>query len=183
MSLCHKLKFSNPFILQTDGVILWYFKLRLVNLTEFIVWNILGIQHVLGLGFPSNETFRRKFLFTFRKLFREILHFFHKNEGSEKCEIFFGKCENIFEKKISAKTIIVVAATINCAKKTCGILCYESSTYEIWSYRINNFFSFTSMNVWWRKFYFSSNLSVSVRPRTFTPMQVEMSQQITRKNL
>ena len=38
------------------------------------------------VGFTENETFRekmRKILFVFRKLFREILHFFRENERSK----------------------------------------------------------------------------------------------------
>ena len=31
--------------LQPDSVNLWYFKLRLLDLTEFKVWNIKGLQH------------------------------------------------------------------------------------------------------------------------------------------
>ena len=36
LSLCHKLKLSNSISLQPDDGNLWYFKLRLVDLTEFI---------------------------------------------------------------------------------------------------------------------------------------------------
>ena len=36
LSLCHKLKFSIPTSLQHDGGNLWYFKLRLFDLTELI---------------------------------------------------------------------------------------------------------------------------------------------------
>ena len=31
--------------LQPDGVNLWYFKLRLLDLTEIIVWNVYGLRH------------------------------------------------------------------------------------------------------------------------------------------
>ena len=34
-----------PISLQPDVVNLWYFKLRLFDLTEFIVWNIKGLHH------------------------------------------------------------------------------------------------------------------------------------------
>ena len=34
-----------PISLQSDDVNLWYFKLRLFGLTEFIVWNIKGPRH------------------------------------------------------------------------------------------------------------------------------------------
>ena len=37
LSICHKLLI--PISLQPDSVKLWYFKLRLLDLTEFIVWN------------------------------------------------------------------------------------------------------------------------------------------------
>jgi len=39
-----------------------------------------------------------------------------------------------FAKKIPQKTVSVVAATLNCAKKTCGILCSESSALEVLLY-------------------------------------------------
>ena len=35
--------FSTPISLQPDDVNLWYFKLRLFDLTELIVWNIKGL--------------------------------------------------------------------------------------------------------------------------------------------
>jgi len=45
--------FIIPISLQPEGVNLLYFKLSLFDLTEFIVWNILGIRHcvakILGL--------------------------------------------------------------------------------------------------------------------------------------
>jgi len=37
------LHFLTPISLQPDGVDLWYFKLRLYDLPEFIVWNIKGL--------------------------------------------------------------------------------------------------------------------------------------------
>ena len=39
----HKLKISKPISIKPDGVNLWYFKLRILYLIEFIVWNI-GLQ-------------------------------------------------------------------------------------------------------------------------------------------
>ena len=38
------LNFLTPISLQPDGVNLWYFKLRLFDLTELIVWNIKGLE-------------------------------------------------------------------------------------------------------------------------------------------
>ena len=38
LSFCHKLQFSNLFKL------IWYFKHRLFDLAEFIVWNIKGLR-------------------------------------------------------------------------------------------------------------------------------------------
>ena len=35
--------------LQLDGVNLWYFKLRLVDLTEFVIWNI-KVYDIATLG-------------------------------------------------------------------------------------------------------------------------------------
>ena len=37
--------FKIPISFQPDSVNLWYFKLRLFCLTEFIVWNIKGLLH------------------------------------------------------------------------------------------------------------------------------------------
>ena len=48
LSFYHEFKFSNsygPIYFQPNGVNLWYFKLRLFGLTEFIVWNIKGLRH------------------------------------------------------------------------------------------------------------------------------------------
>ena len=39
------LNFLIPIYLQPDGVNLWCFKLRLFDLTEFIVWNFKGLKH------------------------------------------------------------------------------------------------------------------------------------------
>ena len=40
----HKVKFSNPYrSLKPDGVNLWYFKPRLFDLTEFVVFNISSL--------------------------------------------------------------------------------------------------------------------------------------------
>ena len=41
LSFCHKLTFS----LQSDGVNLWYFKLRQFDVTEIIIWNIERLRH------------------------------------------------------------------------------------------------------------------------------------------
>ena len=40
LSFWHKLKFLIPISIQPNGVNLWYFKLRLFDLTDFIVWNV-----------------------------------------------------------------------------------------------------------------------------------------------
>ena len=40
LSFCPKLNVLIPIYLQPDGVHLWYFKLRLFDPTELIVWNI-----------------------------------------------------------------------------------------------------------------------------------------------
>ena len=42
---CLKLKFSSLITVQPDGSNLWYFKLRLFDQTEFIVWYIQGLWH------------------------------------------------------------------------------------------------------------------------------------------
>ena len=52
-------------------------------------------------------------------------------------------------------------------KRTCGILCSDTSIFEVLLCHINNFSSFTLTNVWWREFDFSSYLFkfLSVRPQ------------------
>ena len=40
--------FLIPISLQPDGINLWYFKLKLLYLTKFIVWNIIGLQNVFA---------------------------------------------------------------------------------------------------------------------------------------
>ena len=47
--------------LQTDDISLWYFKLRLLGLTWFIVWNIKGLRHWVAkiLG-SENQSFLAK---------------------------------------------------------------------------------------------------------------------------
>ena len=42
--------FLIPIYFQPNGVNLWHFKLRLINLTEFIVWNISGLDKMQGYG-------------------------------------------------------------------------------------------------------------------------------------
>ena len=37
--------FLIPIFFPPDGVNLWYFNLRFFHLTEFVVWNILGLRH------------------------------------------------------------------------------------------------------------------------------------------
>ena len=52
-------------------------------------------------------------------------------------------------------------------RRTCGILCSDTSIFEVLSCHINNFSSFTLINVWWREFDFSIYLNkfLSVRPQ------------------
>ena len=52
-------------------------------------------------------------------------------------------------------------------KRTCGILCSDTSIFEVLLFHINNFFSFTFRNVWWREFDFSIYLFkfLYVRPQ------------------
>ncbi len=61
MSFCHKLKFSYSISLQPYGVHLWYFKLRLFGLTEFIVWNVKGPRHWVAriLGLENQSLWQR----------------------------------------------------------------------------------------------------------------------------
>ena len=82
--------FLIPISLQPGGVGLWHFKLRLFDLTEFKVWNILSLRHwvakVLGLenlslwqrlnSFPAKPTvfetrfkfFKLKLIFSFSRV-------------------------------------------------------------------------------------------------------------------
>ena len=55
MSLCHKLKFSNPMSLQLESVNLWYFKLRLFEFADFIyLWSTtLGCKYA---GITESKT-------------------------------------------------------------------------------------------------------------------------------
>ena len=57
--------------LQPECVNLWYFKLRLSDLTEFIVWSILGLETWVGniLGF-KNQSFLAKSLFFYTQKMR-----------------------------------------------------------------------------------------------------------------
>ena len=85
------------------------------------------------LWFPANETFRekmRKFSVTFRKLFREISHFFAKiNEAKTKRN---AKCGNIFAKcKNFVKTVTFIDATINCSIELALIAQYLKFYYVI----------------------------------------------------
>ena len=45
LRFCHKLNFLISISLQRDGENRWFFKLRLFDLTEFIVWNIKGLRY------------------------------------------------------------------------------------------------------------------------------------------
>ena len=49
MSLCHTFSFVKPISLQLYDVNLWYFKLTLFNITEFIAWNIKSLRHWVAL--------------------------------------------------------------------------------------------------------------------------------------
>ena len=48
LSLCHKLNFVITISLEPDDVNLWYFKLRLFDLTEFIGWNNHGLRPLVA---------------------------------------------------------------------------------------------------------------------------------------
>ena len=52
MSICHKLKCSNPYIFAHDDVNLWYFKLRLFNLTNLEVLR----QRVAKIQWLENQS-------------------------------------------------------------------------------------------------------------------------------
>ena len=54
-----------------------------------------------------------------------------KNSKLKKLTFSIKKCEKILRIKNSAKTMSVVASIINCTKKTCEILCFESSALEV----------------------------------------------------
>ena len=86
------------------------------------------------------------------------------------------KCENI------VKTMSFIAAIINCSKRTSGILCSDSAIFEVLLCHINNFSSFTVINVW-REFDFFSHLFqfLSVRSQRIRSTVI-MSQPITSLN-
>ena len=48
LSLFYKLKFFNLYIFATQRFELWYFELRLFDLTEIIAWNIEGLQYCIA---------------------------------------------------------------------------------------------------------------------------------------
>ena len=73
------------------------------------------------------------------------MHYFAKmNEAKKYFREMRKFRKNIFGKKNSSKTI---GATINFTKKTCGMLCSDSSIFEVILCHINNFSSFTLINV------------------------------------
>ena len=47
---------------RPDGANLWYFKLRLFDLTEFIVWNIKGLRHWVAKMALKNKNLLKKFI-------------------------------------------------------------------------------------------------------------------------
>ena len=51
--------FPIPKFVQQDGVHFWYFKLKLFDLTEFIVRNVKGLQHLVAKSWyvPITEIF------------------------------------------------------------------------------------------------------------------------------
>ena len=58
LNICHKSQFSNTRSLKPDGVNLWYFKLWFFDPSEFIVWNIKGLQHwVVEMKGPAMTPF------------------------------------------------------------------------------------------------------------------------------
>jgi len=46
LTFCHNSNFEIPKYLQPDGAYIYYFKLRLFNLPEVIVFNVKSIQHL-----------------------------------------------------------------------------------------------------------------------------------------
>ena len=90
----------------------------------------------------------RKFSVAFRKLFREISHFYRENKAKFREDIF-AKCEHF------VKTMSLTAATNNCRKELVEF-CSDSSWFEVLLCHMNNFSSFTLINVWWREFDFNS---------------------------
>ena len=49
MSFATNSDLLNPISLQLDDVKLWYFKFKLIELAEFIVWNIKGLRHWVAM--------------------------------------------------------------------------------------------------------------------------------------
>ena len=82
----------------------------------------------------------RKFSVAFRKLFREISHFYRENKAKFREDIF-AKCEHF------VKTMSLTAATNNCRKELVEF-CYDISWFEVLLCHMNNFSSFTLIIVW-----------------------------------
>ena len=125
-------------------------------------------------GFTVNETFCEKagkFSFAFRKLFAKFRIFSRKLMKQKQCkkmrnfaEIIFTKCEI---RKFHEKKLI--------AQKNCAILCSERSIIEVLlNYIFLNFYKCLMKRIWFP----SLSFWASVRPRTFTQIQLAMSQQI-----
>ena len=90
--------------MQPDSVNLWYFKLRLFNLAEFIVWNIVSLRHWIEriLNLENQSLYQRfnsflqirKKLFVgacvkFSKLvpFTDFTDYFHNIKNFASCKI------------------------------------------------------------------------------------------------
>ena len=99
-SLCHKLKFYNPFIY--DFVNLWYLKLGL--------WS--------ELGFPMNETLREKMRIS-ETFWRNFTLFWKKRKAETKqnfANIFWRKCE-MRKCENFVKSMSFIDSTINYSKE------------------------------------------------------------------
>ena len=72
--------------MQPDGVDLWYFKLRIYDLPELIVWNIKGLGKVIGI---------RKSEFVAKAQFLRKENWYNYETNKNTCNLRYG----IFKKK------------------------------------------------------------------------------------
>ena len=79
-------------------------------------------------------------------------HFLAKINKAKTQHFFSRICKNICEKNKFCEMRKF------CSERTFGILCSDSSIFEVLLCHINNFSFFTLINVWWREFNFNSSL-------------------------
>ena len=88
---------------------------------------------------------------------------------SEKCENFAKMRKKFHEMWKFCKNHEFYSCNNYLLRRTCGILCSDSSIFKVLSCHKSNFSSITLLNVWWREFDSTSYLFkfLSVRTRNF----------------